>query len=58
MYQAEVKEVLNDTLLKPSYSGKKMTKDDLVKFWGLNEPDIEWYNLYEVDQNGNRKMMK
>jgi hypothetical protein len=58
MYQAEVKEVFNDTLLKPSYSGKKMTKDDLVKFWGLNEPDIEWYNLYEVDQNGNRKMMK
>lgn len=53
-YEAEIKEVMNETILKPSYYGENMTRKELIKFWGLDEPDIEWFVLYEVHKDGKR----
>lgn len=48
-YTAEIKEVGNPSVLKPSLSiPNEMTNDQLVKFWGLDQPDVEWYKLYKV----------
>lgn len=48
-YIAEIKEVGNPSILKPSLSiSNEMTKDKLVEFWGLNEPDVEWFKLFKV----------
>lgn len=48
-YIAEIKEVGNPRVLTPSLSiSYEMTKEQLVKFWGLNEPDVEWFNLFKV----------
>lgn len=49
IYTAEIKEVGKDHILKPSlqcYDAR--TKEQLVEFWGLKEPDVEWYRLHEV----------
>jgi len=48
-YEITIKEKGNDCLLHPSYSGRKMTMTELVEFFGLNEPDVEWYKIKEVD---------
>ena len=53
-YEAIIKEKLNENVLKPSYHGTHKTKDDLIKLWGLDQPDIEWYELYEVLDNGKK----
>lgn len=48
-YEAEIKEVFNDNVLKPAYfTEERQSTQDLIKMWGLNEPDIEWFRLYEV----------
>ncbi len=47
-YIAEIKEVGNPTVLTPSLTCEGMTVEGLIKFWGLNEPDVEWYRLYEI----------
>lgn len=50
-YTAIIKEFFTEQVLKPSYrKGVKMTAQELIDIWGLNEPDIEWYELYEVDE--------
>jgi hypothetical protein len=52
-YIAEIKEVGKTTVLTPSITCDVMDKEDLIEFWGLNEPDVEWYRLYEI-VDGNR----
>ncbi len=52
-YIAEIKEVGETTVLTPSITCDVMDKEDLIEFWGLNEPDVEWYRLYEI-VDGNR----
>ena len=49
-YIAEIKEVGNPSILKPSLSLScyDVPKEKLVKFWGLDEPDVEWYKLYKI----------
>lgn len=61
-WQATIKERGNDHLLTPSYSMRDdmfgYIKDErqreyetrifLKKFWGLNNPDVEWYKLEKV----------
>ena len=42
-YIAEIKEVGKTTVLTPSITCDVMDKEDLIEFWGLNEPDVEWY---------------
>ena len=46
-FEARIKEVGNDHILTPSYSGC-VDKAFLIKFWGLDAPDIEWYEINEV----------
>ena len=50
-YMAEIKEVGKPNVLTPSLIGEKKTKAELIEFWGLNEPDVEWYRLFQVINN-------
>ena len=52
-YIAEIKEVGETTVLTPYITCDVMDKEELIDFWGLNEPDVEWYRLYEI-VDGNR----
>lgn len=27
-----------------------LSKEEVIEFFGLNEPDIEWYNVYEISE--------
>ena len=54
---AEIKEVMTDTILRPVLCGEEKTPEQLIKFWGLKEPDIEWFRVYEEDENGNKKLI-
>jgi hypothetical protein len=47
-YIAEIKEIDNPTILTPSLTCKGMTVEGLIKFWGLNEPEVKWFRLYEI----------
>lgn len=49
-WEAEIKERGRDGILKPSYSIPDAEKENydrsfFVKFWGLDQPDVEWYKL-------------
>lgn len=46
-YLAEIKEVGNPTVLTPSITCDGMTKEELIKFWGMNGLDVDWFKLYE-----------
>lgn len=50
-YEAEIKEVGREQILKPSLHSTEKTVEQLVEFWGLNEHDVEWYRLYQVINN-------
>jgi len=61
-WQAKIKEKGNDHILTPTYmipndmfgyikpkeKREEMTRKYLVDFWGLNEPDVEWYKLEKL----------
>jgi hypothetical protein len=55
-YKAVIKERGNEHLLTPTYTGENVTRDVLVKHWGLNEPDVEWFKLYDVT-NGKEEVV-
>ncbi len=40
-------------VLKPSFVGD-VDEEFLIKFWGLNEPDVESYELKEINDNENK----
>ena len=57
-WQATIKEKGNPNLLTPVYmvcdmfgfisddkNREEMTKSFLVRFWGLDNPEVEWYKL-------------
>ncbi len=49
-FKARIKERGRDTVLTPEYLGDDNTdKVFLIKFWGLEEPDVEWYEIEEVE---------
>ena len=50
-YEARIKEKGNPHVLTPSYTGDSETVNEefLIKFWGLNEPDVESYEIIKVD---------
>ena len=50
-YMAEIKEVGKPNVLTPSLIGEKKTKAELIEFWGLQKPDVEWYSLYQIINN-------
>lgn len=45
-YNVTIKEVGNPNLLHPSYTGD-VDRDFIIDFFGLNEPDVEWYKIEE-----------
>ena len=55
-YELEIKEVGNDNILKPSFTGYADIQY-LIKFFGLNEGDVEWYHIYGV-KNNERTLLK
>lgn len=42
-----IKEFGNDKLLKTEYTGN-IDHNGLIKFFGLHNPDVEWYIIEEV----------
>ena len=50
-YEAEIEEVGREHILKPSLHSTEKTVEQLVEFWALNEPDVEWHRLYQVINN-------
>lgn len=48
IYNVTIKEVDNPNLLHPSYTGD-VDRDFIIKFFGLNEPDVEWYKIEEEE---------
>jgi len=61
-WQATIKERGNDHLLTPTYSmsddmfghikderqREYETRKFLIEFWGLDNPDVEWYKLEKI----------
>lgn len=56
-YEAIIKEVGNDHILTPAYYGQRQTKQDLIELWGLESNIIEWYELFEMYENGEKIKM-
>lgn len=52
-WAATIKEVSSEHLLTPTYTGENVTKKFLVDFWGLENPDVEWYKIERVEENEN-----
>ena len=50
-YEARIKEKGNQHVLTPSYTGDSDTVNEefLIKFWGLNVPDVESYEIIKID---------
>ena len=60
-WRATIKERGNDYLLTPEWVGNlfgdisdEQQRDNqcikfLIDFWGLEEPDVEWYKLEKID---------
>lgn len=47
-FNAQIKEVGNDSILTPEYVGDDtITKEYLEDFWGLHNPDVEWFKITE-----------
>lgn len=49
-WEATIKEKGNPSVLTPSYTGdaETVTREFLIDFWGLNDPDVESYELHQV----------
>ena len=48
VYSAKIKEYGNKNILTPSYHTENETSiEELKQMWGLDEPYIKWYELYE-----------
>lgn len=45
-WEITIKEAGNPNLLHPSYTGD-VDRDFIIEFFGLNEPDVEWYKIEE-----------
>lgn len=46
----EAKEKYSDSILCPELQGY-YDRNDVIKFFGLNEPDIEWYKITEIKED-------
>lgn len=48
-WKVEAKEKYSDSILCPELHGY-YDKDDVIKFFGLDQPDIEWYRIIEDNE--------
>ena len=46
-WRVEVKEKYSDAILKPELH-RNYDYNDVISFFGLKEPDIEWYKITEI----------
>ena len=46
-FEVVVKEKMNDNPIKTSYTGV-CEKEDVINFYGLREPDVEWFTIKEI----------
>lgn len=57
-WRAHVKEKGTEKILKPEVWGVK-TKEDVIRFLGLDKDDVEWYEIIDLDEeekdNRNKK---
>lgn len=50
-WKCTIKEKGNDKLLVPEYIGDDYFDENAcVRFWGLKNPDVEWYKLEEIKE--------
>ena len=49
-FEVVVKEKLNDHPIKTSYTGV-CEREDVIDFYGLREPDVEWFTIKEITNN-------
>lgn len=47
-YITKIKEVGREHLLTSSIQGEEMSKEQLISFWGLENDDVEYYELFEI----------
>jgi hypothetical protein len=49
-WEAKIKEAGRPGVLTPTYTGddSEVNREFLIKFWGLNEPDVESYELKRI----------
>jgi len=48
-WKCTIKERDNDHILSPMLIGD-FDRNYCIKFWDLNNPDVEWYKLEEVNE--------
>lgn len=48
-WKCTIKERGNDHVLIPTLTGD-FDRNYCIKFWGLNNSDVEWYKLEEVNE--------
>lgn len=47
-YKARIKEIGSDHICEPSYSSPMpVSQEFLIDFWGLENDDVEWYEITE-----------
>lgn len=50
-FQARIKEKNHDSILTPTYVGNDHTTISyLIQFWGLDNDDVEWYDIEEITE--------
>ena len=49
-FEVVVKEKLNDHPIKTSHTGV-CEREDVIDFYGLREPDVEWFTIKEITNN-------
>lgn len=47
-FKIRAKERTTGQIVTPEYVGNK-TREQVIEFFGLEEPDIEWYEISEVE---------
>ena len=53
-WKIEIKEKGNNQILTPEYIGDdSFDRNACIEFFGLNESDVEWYKLVEVNDKNN-----
>lgn len=48
-FKIRAKERTTGQIVTPEYIGYK-TRDEIIEFFGLEEPDIEWYEITETTE--------
>ncbi len=47
-YKIIIKEYNNSKPLTSIYSGQEVSEQYLIDFYGLNNPDVEWYKIEKI----------